>query len=116
CEKALAEARNGVEAAAAALREIEEARLQVEARVAPLRERMGELRLKEQAAQINFDQFAAQLAEAGADEARLAAEAEGAPRPSTLQGELTRLNQAIGELGAVNLAALEELRESRERK
>ncbi len=115
-EKALAEARNGVEAAAAALREIEEARLQIEARIAPLRERVGELRLKEQAAQINFEQFDTQLREAGADEIRLAAEAERAPRPSTLQGELTRLSQAIGELGAVNLAALEELRESRERK
>ncbi len=116
CEKALAEARNGVEAAAAALREIEEARLQVEARVAPLRERVGELRLKEQAAQINFEQFDTQLREAGADEIRLAAEAERAPRPSSLQGELTRLTQAISELGAVNLAALEELRTSTERK
>ena len=42
-----------VEAASGALRELEEERLQVEARVAPLRERIGELRLKEQAAQIN---------------------------------------------------------------
>jgi len=115
-ERKLAEARNAVEAAAAALREIEEARLQVEARVAPLRERLGELRLKEQAAQLNFDQYASQLAEANADEARLAGEAEKAPRPSTLQGEITRLAQAIGELGAVNLAALEELRTSEERK
>jgi len=116
CEKALAEARNGVEAAAAALREIEEAMLQVEARVAPLRERVGELRLKEQAAQINFEQFDTQLREAGADEIRLAGEAERSPRPSSLQGELTRLTQAISELGAVNLAALEELRTSTERK
>jgi chromosome segregation protein len=51
-----------------------------------------------------------------ADEGRLAAEAEGAPRPSTLQGEITRLTQALGELGAVNLAALEELKTSVERK
>src|SRR5437879_10514084 len=36
----------------------EEERLQIEAKLAPLRERLGELRLKEQAAQINFDQFA----------------------------------------------------------
>ncbi|HEX4927044.1 MAG TPA: chromosome segregation protein SMC [Burkholderiales bacterium] len=115
-EKKLAEARNAVEAAAAALREIEEARLQVEARVAPLRERLGELRLKEQAAQLSFEQYANQLAEAQADEARLAAEAERAPRPAALQGEITRLSQAIGELGAVNLAALEELRASEERK
>ena len=116
CEKALAEARNTVEAAATALRELEEARLQVEAKVAPLRERMGELRLKEQAAQLNAEQYATQLREANADEALLEAESEKAPRPSTLQGEITRLTQAINELGAVNLAALEELATSKERK
>jgi len=116
CEKKLAEARNAVEAAAGALRELEEAKLQVEARAAPLRERMGELRLKEQAAQINHDQFASQLAEAGANEELLASEAANAPRASSLQGEITRLTAAINELGAVNLAALEELSTSQERK
>ncbi|HSG75105.1 MAG TPA: chromosome segregation protein SMC [Burkholderiales bacterium] len=115
-EKALAQARNAVEAAAAALRALEEERLQAEAQLAPLRERIGELRLKEQAAQINHDQFDGQLREGSADETRLAAEAEGAPRPSSLQGEITRLTQALGELGAVNLAALEELKTSAERK
>ena len=115
-ERQLSEARNSVEAAAGALRELEEGKLQAEARAAPLREKVGELRLKEQAAQINHDQFATQLAEAGADEARLVAEAEGAPRASSLQGEITRITQAITELGAVNLAALEELRTSQERK
>jgi chromosome segregation protein len=116
CEKTLGEARNTVEAAALALRELEEGRLQAESRVAPLRERMSELRLKEQAAQLSFEQFDSQLAEAGADEARLSAEAEDAPRPSTLQGEITRINTAIAELGAVNLAALEELSSTQERK
>ncbi len=116
CEKTLAGARNTVEAAAAALREIEEARLQAEAKVTPLRDRVGELRLKEQAAQINFDQYASQLHEANADEALLAGEAEKAPRPASLQGEITRITQAIGELGAVNMAALEELRTTQERK
>jgi chromosome segregation protein len=115
-EKVLAEARNAVEAAALALRGLEEERLQIEAGLTPLRERIGELRLKEQAAQINHDQHAGQLSEAGADEARLAAEAERAPRPGSLQGEITRFTQAIGELGAVNLAALEELKSSQERK
>ena len=115
-EKALAEARNGVEAAAAALRALEEERLQAEAQLAPLRERIGELRLKEQAAQINRDQYDGQLRDGGADEARLTAEADRAPRPSSLQGEITRLTQALGELGAVNLAALEELKTSVERK
>ena len=116
CEKTLAAARDTVEAAAGALRALEEERLQSEARMAPLRERIGELRLKEQAAQINYEQFAAQLRDGSADEARLALEAERAPRPATLQGEITRLSQAIHDLGAVNLAALDELKTSSERK
>src|SRR5204862_7490300 len=81
CEKTLAGARNTVEAAAGALREIEEARLAIEARVAPLRAKQGELRLKEQAASLNYEQYATQLREAGADETVLAAAAEDAPRP-----------------------------------
>jgi chromosome segregation protein len=56
-EKVMAEARNAVEDAAAALRALEEERLQAESRLAPIRERINELRLKEQAAQINRDQF-----------------------------------------------------------
>jgi chromosome segregation protein len=116
CEKILAGARDTVEAAAGALRALEEERLRIENSLAPLRERVNELRLKEQAAQINHDQYAMQLHDANADEARLAAESDAAPRPSALQGEITRLTQAVGELGAVNLAALDELASGRERK
>ncbi len=116
CEKTLGEARNVVEAASSALRGLEEERSAIEARMNPLRERVGELRLKEQAASINHDQFASQLLEAAADEATLATNAESAPRPSALQAEITRLTQSIAELGAVNLAALEELKTSSERK
>jgi chromosome segregation protein len=116
CERSLAEARDAVEGASAVLRELEEARLQIESRVVPLREKLGELRLKEQAAQLNAEQYANQLREANADESALAAAAGSAPRPSALQGEITRLSQAISELGAVNLAALEELSTSKERK
>src|SRR5204862_384901 len=104
CEKTLGGARNTVEAAATALREIEEARLAIEAKLAPLRERLGELRLKEQAASLNYEQYATQLREAGADEERLTREAQEAPRPSSLQGEITRITASIGELGAVNPA------------
>ncbi len=116
CEKTLAEARDAVEGASATLRELEEGKGAVEGRLGPMRERLGELKLKEQAAAINHDQFAAQLAEAKADEADLEQKSAEAPRPSALQGDITRLTQAIGELGAVNLAALEELKTSSERK
>ncbi|MGH8764188.1 MAG: chromosome segregation protein SMC, partial [Burkholderiales bacterium] len=116
CEKTLAAARDLVESASAVLRGLEEERLKCENLLAPLRERVNELRLKEQAAQINHDQFETQLREANADEARLVGESASAPRPSSLQGEITRLTQAVNELGAVNLAALDELASGRERK
>lgn len=116
CEKTLTRARDIAEQASSALRALEETRQQTDARIAPLRDRIGELRLKEQAAQIGVEQFTNQLREANADETGLAAQAERAPRPSTLQGEINRLTQAINELGAVNLAALEELKAGEERK
>jgi chromosome segregation protein len=116
CEKTLAGTRDVAEQASAQLRELEEGRVQADARIAPLRDRIGELKLKEQAAQINAEQFAAQLREANADEAGLATQAERAPRPSALQGEIARLTQAMNDLGAVNLAALEELKTGEERK
>ncbi len=115
-EATLAGARDAVEGAAATLRALEEERLRIEAGIAPLRERIGELRLKEQAARLSLEQYEAQLREANADEERLAGAVQGAPRPSVLQGEITRATQAINELGAVNLAALEELATSRDRK
>ncbi len=116
CEQALAAAREAVEAASGALRELEERRLEAERLNGPLRDRIADFRLKEQAAQINQDQFANQLLEGGADETILSEAAGRAPRPMTLQGEISRLAQAIGELGAVNLAAVDELKTSSERK
>ncbi|MFM8556643.1 MAG: hypothetical protein ACKODG_10775, partial [Betaproteobacteria bacterium] len=41
--------------------------------------------------------------------------AERLPRPSWRQGEVTRLTNAITALGPVNLAALDELTQARER-
>ena len=114
-ETALAAARDQLETATQALRQLEEQRLRIEQGLEPLRARIGELRLKEQAAALNAEQLALQLLEAGADEAALLP-LLGEARPSALQGEITRLNHAIAELGAVNLAALQELETATERK
>ena len=81
-----------------------------------MRERISDLRLKEQEARIAEDSFAAQLAEAGADEEELLPLLEEGVRAGTLQNEINRLNEEIAALGAVNLAALEELATARERK
>jgi chromosome segregation protein len=115
-EQSLAGARNRQEEVAAKLRSFEETRLASEHQLQPLRDRIAELRLKEQAAHINGEQFEAQLREAGADEAALAAAMKEGQKPAPLQGEITRLTNAIAELGAINMAALEELTASQERK
>jgi chromosome segregation protein len=117
-EEALALCREALEAATSGLKALEEQRLRLEQGLEPLRERIGELKLKEQAAALSAEQLAEQLAEAGCDEAMRAALAEEAKtaRPQALAQEIGRLQKAIAELGAVNLAALEELQTSRERK
>jgi chromosome segregation protein len=115
-EVALATQRDALEGAAAALRQLEEARLKTEQALNPLRERIGELRLKEQAAQLTEEQFAARLAEAHADEQALAPELGRETDEALLAGDITRLSAEIEALGAVNLAAVDELTAARERK
>jgi chromosome segregation protein len=114
-EKILAEKRDALEAATNMLRGLEEQRMKIEQGLEPLRVRIGDLKLKEQAAALNTEQFAQQLLEAGADEEALLPEL-GNAKPASLQGEITRLSNAIAELGAVNMAALQELETATERK
>ncbi len=115
-EQSLAAARSRQEEIASALRSSEEARLAREQKLQPLRDRIADLRLKEQAARIASDQFAQQLREAGADDAALAAAMKEGQKAASLQGEITRLTNLIAELGAINMAALEELTANQERK
>ena len=115
-ERALADARHELDQLTQNLRQHEEMRMQVERSLQPQRERIMEVQLKEQAARLNQEQYAQQLAEAQADEAALAAKLNDDMRPSYLQGEVTRLTNAIAALGAVNLAALDELAQASERK
>jgi chromosome segregation protein len=114
-EASLAACRSAVEEASTALRALEEGRLKTEQGLGPLRDRIADLRLKEQAAQLNEEQYAARLAEVQADEAALA-DKLGGVKEAGLQTDIARLNQDITALGAVNLAALDELAAARERK
>ncbi|MCF8197656.1 MAG: chromosome segregation protein SMC [Sulfuritalea sp.] len=123
-ESALAERRNQLESAASELRNFDEQRLKLEQGVVPLRDKINDLKLKAQAAQINEDQYRERLAEVHVvtetDEApfadELAAGGSDRLRDSTLQGEIVRLTAEIEELGPVNLAALDELATASERK
>ncbi|TMH66921.1 MAG: chromosome segregation protein SMC [Betaproteobacteria bacterium] len=115
-EQALAVARDAVEALGASLRAAEEARLVAEQKLDPARAKIQEMQLKEQAAVLLEQQFTEQLTDAHADVAALpeALKAWGSAR--TLPSEIERLTSAIAVLGAVNLAALDELSQASERK
>jgi len=115
-ERALADARHELDQLSQQLRHHEEARLQAERSLQPQRDRITELQLKEQAARLNQEQYTEALANTQADEAALAEKLTDDMRPSYLQGEVTRLTNAIAALGAVNLAALDELATASERK
>jgi len=112
-EQLLAEARNTLEAATVNLNRLEQTRLSCEQRLNPLREKANEITLKEQEARLQFGQWSEQLQ--GVDEALLLPLIEGA-KAGGLQNELTRIGNEINVLGAVNLAALEELQSAQERK
>lgn len=119
-ESALAERRNALEFAAAELRSLDERRLKLEQDIAPLHERINQLKMKAQAAQMSEAQFQERLTEINllteADEAPFAEALAAQPKDSALQSEIMRLNHEIEVLGPVNLAALDELTAATERK
>lgn len=112
-EQALSEARNTLEHATLTLNKLEQERITCEQKLNPLREKVGDMTLKEQEARLQFEQWAEQLQ--GVDEEALLPFLEGS-KQSGLQTELNRINDDITVLGAVNLAALEELQGAQERK
>ena len=115
-ERALADARHELDQASQQLRQLEEARMGNERSLQPQRDRITEMQLKEQAARLNQEQFAEALATTGAVESELAEKLTPDMKPQYLQGEVTRLTNAIAALGAVNLAAVDELAQATERK
>ena len=116
-EQALAAARSQYDELSAQLRARDEQRLTLERSLEPMREGLTQLQLEQQAAQLGGAQFMEQLQAAQVD---LAALAQGIEQDGVklwgLQGEIDRLNRELAALGAVNLAALDELTAARERK
>ena len=99
------------------LRRADEQRMQHEQSLQPLRDRITKLQLEEQAAQLGGAQYLDQLVAAAVDfEALSVGIEQNAVKLSGLQTEIDRINREVNALGAVNLAALDELTASRERK
>lgn len=115
-EAALANARTEQDALLHQLREADEVRMQIERSLQPMRDKVVDLQLREQAARLNFEQFATLLSDAEADLTALEASFSPDLKVGALQSEVTRLGNEIQSLGPVNMAALDELSSSRERK
>ena len=116
-EQALGAVRSEYDALSARLRSADEQRLSFEHSLQPLRDRITRLQLEEQAAQLGGAQYLEQLMQAEVDREALAQAIErDGIRLQGLQAEIDRLHREVEALGAVNLAALEELTTSRERK
>ena len=116
-EQALGAVRSEYDALSARLRSADEQRLSFEHSLQPLRDRITKFQLEEQAAQLGGAQYLEQLVQAEVDREALAQSIErGGVRLQGLQAEIDRLHREVEALGAVNLAALEELTTSRERK
>jgi chromosome segregation protein len=116
-EQALGAKRSEYDDLTAKLRASDERRMQLERELDPLRQRITEFQLKEQAARLGFEQYEQQLLDAQADLVAVEQSIQdGNVRLLGMQSEIDRLHREIATLGAVNLAALDELVAARERK
>ena len=117
CEAELLARRGQYDDLSLQLRASDERRLRLELELGPLRQRITDFQLKEQAARLGCEQYAQLLADAQADVPAVEQSVRaGNVRMPGLQGEIDRLQQSLQALGAVNLAALDELVIARERK
>ncbi len=119
-EDALNQARIHQDNLAAQLRGADEQRVGLERTLEPRRARITELQLQEQAARLSVEQFAQELDNRQVDRQALQHTLDASPdewrRTGWLQSEVLRISRQIEGLGAVNLAALDELATARERK
>jgi chromosome segregation protein len=115
-EVALAAARNHLAEQDEALQTQERLRMQQEQQLHPMRDALEQSRLKEQEARIHFEQCLAGLQENGLEENILAEGLTDTTKTSELANKTMQLQREINALGAVNLAAIQELATEKERK
>ncbi|MEJ7138556.1 chromosome segregation protein SMC [Amphibiibacter pelophylacis] len=117
CEERLADARRRHDDIGHSLRDADGQRLQAEQALEPLRQRIGQLQLEQQAAALGGAQYREQLDAAQVDDAALTQSIDAEQvRLHGLQAEIDRIHREMAALGAVNLAALQELAAARERR
>ena len=109
-------ARNHLASQEQILQEQERARMQNEQQLHPLRDHLEQSRLNEQEARLHFKQCQAGLLENGQLEEVLSIGLTDSTKTGELLRKTNQLQQDIDRLGAVNLAAIQELATENERK
>ncbi|MCQ8896043.1 chromosome segregation protein SMC [Limnobacter humi] len=118
-EEKVVMSRDALEQIMSKVSELERIEKESDRQAEPLRAQIQDLALKIQAAEMTIEQYQNLLNEVQANVEAISAEIlamDVAPKASVLQAEVTRLTNAMQDLGAVNLAALEELAAATERK
>lgn len=115
-EAELAAARNTMAETEQGLQSQERGRMQTEQELHPLRDKLEQGRLQEQQARIYFEQCQAELSANGMDETTLSTSLQENAKAADLEKQAAALTEQIADLGAVNLAAIQELASERERK
>ncbi len=115
-EVALAAARDAMAGSETELQSNERNRMQNEQVLHPLRDKLEQARLQEQQARLHFEQCQAELVSVGIDEATLAHGLSATAKIADFETRVESLSAEIEGLGAVNLAAIQELNNERERK
>lgn len=120
CELDLASTRNTMAECELLLQQQERTRLEHEQQLHPMRDKLEVSRLSEQEARLHFEQCQAQLASSNIDEDLLQKHltetmGEG-PKVNDLEQKRNKLEFDVESLGAVNLAAIEELKTEQTRK
>jgi chromosome segregation protein len=115
-ESELGEARGALEEAEGGLRALEEQRLTAERRVSDARESLEQARLAAQETHVRRTTLAEQFTETGCELAAVLAGLSAQANVSEWEQTLANVRSDIAGLGAVNLAAIEELKEHSQRK
>ncbi len=120
-EAALVKAREAMSEAEQQLQQEERNRMQAEQVMHPLRDKLEQARLAEQQARLHFEQCSQSLVATGLfkdanDEAKLLESIGAIGKALEYEQKVATIQQNVEALGAVNLAAIQELAAERERK
>jgi len=114
-ETRLLDARKQLETIDNNVRELEQERLKVEAKLQTERERITQSKMQRQEALVHYQSLKTQISEAGHQVEELLEQISDDATASVWKDKVEVLERRISRLGAINLAAIEEFKEKTER-